>query len=155
MELENTDRGVLSHLQQGARRITTQEVTETVGVSASTVRDRTERPEASGAIRGCHPDDEAGLQLPVEITCSGPTPRRARLATVADEVAGVVATREVLNGSENVRIDAAGTDSDDIARITDPLSDTGLRSSTRSSSRTPTAGRSPASGSTPGVRRVE
>ncbi|QLD90272.1 Lrp/AsnC family transcriptional regulator [Natronomonas salina] len=129
MELDDTDKGVLYLLQQDARGITTQEMAERVGVSASTVRNRIERLEDVGVIRGYHPDidyDEAGLQLHVEIICSAPNPDRATFAEAAQSVDGVVAIREVLNGKENVQIDAVGTDSDDVARITDEISDIGL-----------------------------
>lgn len=129
MELDATDKGILYLLQQDARGITTQEMAEQVGVSASTVRNRIERMEERGIIRGYHPDvdyDEAGLQLHVEIICSAPNPRRAEFAEAAEDVSGVVAIREVLNGNENVQIDAVGTTSDDVARITDELSDIGL-----------------------------
>lgn len=129
MDLDETDKGILYLLQRDARRITTTEMAERVGVSASTVRNRIERMEQRGIIRGYHPDvdyDEAGLQLYVEIICSAPNPRRAEFAEAAREVSGVVSIREVLNGNENVQIDAVGTDSDDVARITDELSDIGL-----------------------------
>lgn len=129
MELDATDKGILYLLQRDARRITTKEMAERVGVSASTVRNRIERMEDRGIIRGYHPDvdyDEAGLQLYVEIICSAPNPRRAEFANAAQGVGGVVAIKEVLNGNENVQIDAVGTDSDDVARITDELSDIGL-----------------------------
>ena len=129
MELDETDKGILYLLQQDARGITTKEMAERVGVSASTVRNRIERLEERGIIRGYHPDvdyDEAGLQLYVEVICSAPNPRRAAYAEAARDVSGVVAIREVLNGNENVQIDAVGTNSDDVARITDELSDIGL-----------------------------
>lgn len=129
MKLDDTDKGILYLLQQDARRITTKEMAERVGVSASTVRNRIERLEERDIIRGYHPDvdyDEAGLQLHVEMICSAPNPRRAEFAKAARDVDGVVAIREVLNGNENVQIDAVGTNSDDVARITDELSDIGL-----------------------------
>jgi hypothetical protein len=66
------------------------------------------------------------LQLYVEIICSAPNPERAAFAEAAREGGGGVSIREVLNGNENVQIDAVGTDSDDVARITDELSDIGL-----------------------------
>lgn len=129
MKLDDTDKGILYLLQQDARRITTKEMAERVGVSASTVRNRIERMEERDIIRGYQPDvdyDEAGLQLHVEMICSAPNPRRAEFAKAARDVDGVVAIREVLNGNENVQIDAVGTNSDDVARITDELSDIGL-----------------------------
>lgn len=130
MELDETDQGILYLLQQDARRITTEEMGERVGVSASTVRNRIEQMESEGVIRGYYPDidyDEAGLQLYVELICTAPNPERERLAERARDVSGVVSIREVLNGDENVQVDAVGTDADDVARINDELSALGLR----------------------------
>lgn len=130
MELDDTDKGILFLLQRDARHITTQEMAEGVGVSASTVRNRIERLEERGIVRGYHPDidyDRAGLQLHVLFICSTPAPDRERLAQAARGVKGVVTIQEVLNGSDNVQIEAVGTDTDDIARISDSLSDLGLK----------------------------
>ena len=44
----------------------------------------------------------------------------------ACEVSGVVRTREVLNGVDNLHVEAVGTDTDDVARISDELSALGL-----------------------------
>lgn len=129
MELDNTDKGILYLLQHDARGLTIEDMAEQVDVSASTVRNRIERMEDLGIIRGYYPDidyDKAGLQLYVEIICSVPNPKREQLAREAREVSGVIAIREVLNGQENIQIDAVGTDSDDVARITDELSEMGL-----------------------------
>lgn len=48
------------------------------------------------------------------------------LARKAREVKGVVAVYEVLNGTDNIQIEAVGTDTDDMARINDALSNLGL-----------------------------
>ncbi|WP_415383465.1 Lrp/AsnC family transcriptional regulator [Halosimplex sp. TS25] len=130
MDLDEVDKGILYLLQRDAREITTQEMAEQVGVSASTVRNRIEQMEADDIIRGYYPDidyDKAGLQLYVEIICSAPNPRRELLADEARDIDGIISIREVLNGEDNVQIDAVGTDSDDVARITDELSELGLR----------------------------
>lgn len=129
MELDDTDKGILYLLQRDARRLTTEEMAEQVDVSASTVRNRIDRMEDGDIIRGYHPDidyDKAGLQLYVEIICSAPNPQREQLANKAREISGVISIREVLNGQKNIQIDAVGMDSDDVARITDELSEMGL-----------------------------
>lgn len=129
MDLDETNKGILYLLQRDARRITTLEMAEQVGVSASTVRNRIEQMEEDGIIRGYHPDidyDKAGLQLFIEIICTAPNPKREELAEQALDVNGVVSVKEVLNGHENIQIEAVGTDSDDMARITDELSDLGI-----------------------------
>lgn len=129
MKLDKTDKGILYLLQQDARNITAKEMGERVGVAASTIRNRVANLEDKGVVRGYYPDidyDKAGLQLHVEIICHASNPERGRHAEAALEVSGVVAVREVINGRANLQIDAVGTDSDDVARITDELSDLGL-----------------------------
>ncbi|GAB3671673.1 Lrp/AsnC family transcriptional regulator [Halopiger thermotolerans] len=129
MELDATNRAVLYLLQQDARRITTQEMADRIGVSASTVRNRIEELEEAGVIRGYHPDidyDTAGLQLHVLFICTAPNPRREALARKARDVSGIVTIQEVLNGTENIQIEAVGTDTDDIARISDELTELGI-----------------------------
>lgn len=129
MNLDDTDKGILYMLQNDARDVTTEEMAEEVGVSASTVRNRIEKMEERGVIRGYHPDvdyDRAGLQLHVFFICRAPNPRREQLAKKARDVNGVVTIHEVLNGEENVQIEAVSTDTDDMARITEELSERGL-----------------------------
>jgi len=129
MELDEVDKGILYLLQRDARRVTTKEMGERVGVSASTVRNRIEQLEDEGIIRGYHPDidyDKAGLQLHVLFICRAESADRDQLAAEACSVSGVVQTQEVLNGSDNLQIEAVGTDTDDIARISDELAELGL-----------------------------
>lgn len=129
MELDDVDKGILFLLQRDARHVTTKEMGERVGVSASTVRNRIERLEERGIIRGYQPDidyDKAGLQLHVLFICSAESAERDRLAAETCSVSGVVKTQEVLNGSDNLQIEAVGTDTDDIARISDELAEIGL-----------------------------
>ena len=129
MNLDEVDKGILYLLQEDARGITTQEMGDRVGVSASTVRNRIEAMEEEGIIRGYHPDvdyDKAGLQLHVLFICSAESQNRDRLAAEACDVSGVVQTQEVLNGSDNLQVEAVGTDTDDMARISDELSALGL-----------------------------
>ena len=129
MKLDDIDRGILYMLQRDARRVTTEEMGEEVGVSASTVRNRIEKLEQSGILRGYHPDidyERAGLHLHVFFICSAPNPERGQLAERARDVDGVVGIYEVLNGNDNVQIEAVGTDTSDMARINDELSDIGL-----------------------------
>lgn len=129
MELDDTDRGILYLLQRDARRITTEEMGDAVGVSASTVRNRIEKMEEAGVIRGYHPIidyEKAGLQLHVEFICSAPNPERSRIVENVRDVEGVIQVYEVLNGADNVQIEVVATDTDDVARINDELSQLGL-----------------------------
>lgn len=129
MDLDETNKAVLYLLQRDARRITTREMADRIGVSASTVRNRIEQLESEGIISGYHPVvdyDKAGLQLHVLFICTAPNPQREQLAVAARNVSGVVTVQEVLNGKENVQVEAVGTETDDIARISDELCDLGL-----------------------------
>lgn len=129
MELDETSQAVIYLLQRDARRLTTQEMAERIGVSASTIRNRIEKLEQQGILRGYHPIvdyDKAGLQLHVVFICSTPNPERERLARAARRVSGVITIQEVLNGADNVQIEAVGTDTDDIARVSDELCELGL-----------------------------
>lgn len=129
MNVDQTDRAILFMLQRDARRITTEEMGEQVGVAASTIRNRINNMEAEGIIRGYHPDidyDKAGLSLHVFFICSAPNPEREQLAKKARDVEGVIEIYEVLNGNDNLQIEAVGTDTNDMARINDELSDIGL-----------------------------
>ena len=124
-QIDDVDEGILFLLQHDARHSTTSEIADRVGVSSSTVRNRIEKLESEGVIRGYHPDlayDRAGFKLHVLFICSAPNPRRERLAREACDVSGVVRVQEVLNGTENVQVEAVGTDTDDVARISDALS---------------------------------
>ncbi|ADB61868.1 putative transcriptional regulator, AsnC family [Haloterrigena turkmenica DSM 5511] len=129
MELDDVNKGILYVLQHDSRQITTREMADRIGVSASTIRNRIERLEEEGVIRGYYPEidyDNAGLQLHVLFVCSASGVERSALAETARNVSGVVSVQEVLDGTENVRIEAVGTDTDDIARVGDELSAIGL-----------------------------
>lgn len=129
MNLDETNRAILYLLQRDARRLTMSEMADEIGVSDSTVRNRIEQMEADGIIRGYHPIidyDKAGLQLHMVFICSAPSHRREALAREARDVSGVVSIAEVIDGNENLQIEAVGVDTDDIARINDELHELGL-----------------------------
>lgn len=129
MDLDETNKAVLYLLQRDARRVTTQEMADEIGVSASTVRNRIEELEEAGIIRGYHPIidyEKAGLQLHVLFICTAPNPERERLSKEVREISGVVTIQEVLNGKENIQIEAVGTGTNDIARISDEISKLGI-----------------------------
>ncbi|PSQ16368.1 transcriptional regulator, partial [Halobacteriales archaeon QS_8_69_26] len=51
-DLDNIDRGILYMLQEDARNTTSADIADKTGVSASTIRNRLERLEGDGVIRG-------------------------------------------------------------------------------------------------------
>lgn len=128
-ELDEVDRGILHLLQNDARRITSDEMAERVGVSASTVRNRITNLEDAGIIQGYYPDidyDRAGYPLHVLFLCSATPADRDRVADQALSVSGVIGVDELIDGDANVFVEAIATDPDATADIYDELAGLGL-----------------------------
>ncbi|SFR71882.1 transcriptional regulator, AsnC family [Halogeometricum rufum] len=129
-ELDALDRRILYLLQAEARHTSSSDVAASVDASASTVRNRIQRLESEGIIRGYHADvdyEAAGHQLFTLIVCTAPMPDREELAAAAAEVPGVVEVQEVVSGERNVLVQAIGVDGDDLTRIGEELDELGLR----------------------------
>lgn len=115
VNLDDVDRGILHTLQADSREATAADMGALVGVSASTVRNRIERLEAEGVIRGYHPEidyERAGFDLHLFVMCRAPTANRAELAEEALGLPGVVNVREMTTGAENLHIEVVAVDSD-------------------------------------------
>ena len=128
-ELDSIDKRILYHLQQDARRTSSNDIAEKLGLSASTVRTRLNQLEESGIVRGYHLDidyDLAGYPLYTKIICTAPVPERDGLANRARDVRGVTAVREIMTGERNVYVNAIGRNHDDLNRISEDLDDLGL-----------------------------
>ena len=129
-ELDELDRRILHRLQAEAKHTSSSDIAETLDASASTVRNRIQRLEGDGVIRGYHADvdyEAAGYQLHTLIVCTAPIPEREELAEAAVEVPGVVEVQEVMTGEANVLVRAVGVDGDDLTRIGEDLDELGLR----------------------------
>jgi DNA-binding Lrp family transcriptional regulator len=128
-ELDATDRSILYYLQQDARRTSSNDIAEELGLSSSTVRTRINKLEEAGIIRGYHVDidyDLAGYPLYTKIICTAAVTERDRLANEAREVHGVTAVREIMTGKRNVYVNAIGRTHDDLNRIAEELDGLGL-----------------------------
>lgn len=128
-ELDSVDKGILYYLQQDARRTSSSDIGDRLGLSASTVRTRLNKLEDSGIVRGYHIDidyDLAGYPLYTKIICTASIPERDRLANRAREIHGVTAVREIMTGERNVYVNAIGRDHDDLNRISEELDALGL-----------------------------
>lgn len=129
-DLDDVDRGILYLLQQNARSVTIETMAEEVGVAESTVRYRIKQMEEAGVIRGYHPEidyAQAGYELHVRWICSAPTDEREAIAGDALGVEGVVATSELLDGPQNVHVEAVATGPDHMAEMHDELEALGLK----------------------------
>lgn len=127
--LDDLDQQIIHALQGDARRTSSQNIADRAGVSASTVRNRIQRLEERGIIRGYRADvdyEQAGYQLYTLIVCTAPVQRREELAAAALDVPGVVRVEEVMTGAENVHVSAVGRDNDDLSRIGRDLDELGL-----------------------------
>ncbi|WP_436928541.1 Lrp/AsnC family transcriptional regulator [Halosimplex halobium] len=128
-DLDDVDRGILHALQENAREATAAEMAEAAGVSASTVRNRIDRLESTGVIRGYHPEidyERAGFQLYVFVVCRALPAERSRLADDLLELSGVVRVRELLTGTENLHVEAVATDSGAVDELLAAVTDLGI-----------------------------
>jgi DNA-binding Lrp family transcriptional regulator len=115
-------------LQRDARNTTAQEIGDTAGVSASTVRNRIDQLEADGIIKGYHPEidyEAANLPLQVTFVISAPPTELKQYSEDIRAIQGVIDVREMLTGRRNIHVDVVGTSTKDITRITDAIHDIG------------------------------
>ena len=127
--IDDLDRRIIHALQHDARHTSATTIAESLDVSARTVRNRIDKLEDAGVIRGYDVDvdyEAAGYQLHTLIVCTAPIHQREEIARRALDVEGVVAIREVMTGADNVHVEVVGTDSNDLSRIGRDLNDTGL-----------------------------
>lgn len=128
-QLDNVDRGILYMLQLDARNTTSQEIADKVGVSASTVRNRIERLEDDGVVKGYHPEidyEKANLPFRVMFVVTAPPTERSEMVEKLMNVQGVVDVREMLTGRRNIHVEVVGQATEDIVRITDAIHEMGV-----------------------------
>ena len=128
-DLDNVDRGILYMLQEDARNTTSEDIADKTGVSASTIRNRLERLEDDGVIRGYHPEidyEAANLPLRVMFVITAPPKQRSDTVNKLLDVQGVIDVREMVTGKRNIQTEVVGRDTSDIVRITDAIHDLGV-----------------------------
>jgi len=129
-ELDNVDRGILYMLQLDARNTTSEEMADKTGVSASTIRNRIERLEDDGIIKGYHPEldyEAASLTLRVIFVITAPPTERSEVVDQLLDIQGVIDVRETLTGRRNIHVEVVGKDTNDIVRITDAIHGLGVK----------------------------
>jgi len=128
-DLDNVDRGILYMLQEDARNTTSEDIADKTGVSASTIRNRLERLEDDGVIRGYHPEidyEAANLPLRVMFVITAPPKQRSDTVKKLLDIQGVIDIREMVTGRRNIQTEVVGRDTSDIVRITDAIHDLGV-----------------------------
>ncbi|MWV63865.1 AsnC family transcriptional regulator [Halorubrum sp. JWXQ-INN 858] len=110
--IDDVDRSILHQLQLNARQTDT-EIANEVDVTSTTVRNRLDKLEDEGTIRGYRPDinyERAGYPLHVLFVCTADPSTLESLTERTLAVRGVVATRELLGGERNFHVEiVAGT----------------------------------------------
>lgn len=127
--LDEIDRRILYRLAGDARNVSAPAIAEEVDVSPGTIRNRIDRMEAAGVVRGYHADvdyERTGEFFANLFMCTAPVAERERLAKQVLEIPGVVNVREIMTGRENLHVMAVGTDTHDITRIARDLANLGL-----------------------------
>lgn len=128
-ELDNVDKGILYLLQQNARRNTTGEIGEKVGVSSSTVGNRLNKLEEQGVIKGYYPAvdyQKTGLSHHLLLGAIVPLEEQSAMVDKIMNVSGVVSVRELLTNSVNLSIELVGRDREDIEQSLNELNALGV-----------------------------
>lgn len=129
LDLDDVDRGILHMLQLDARNHSAAAIADEVGVAPNTVRNRIERLEEAGVIRGYHPEidyERAGFQLRVILVCSSSIRKRGELAEQALRIEGVIDVIEILSGERNLAVEAVAETTEDLSKVATDLEELGL-----------------------------
>jgi len=129
-DLDDVDRSILYLLQEDARGTSAKAMSDTIGVSASTIRNRIDQLEDDGIIRGYHPEidyEAANIPLQVTFVISAPPTELQDYSEQIRGIQGVIDVREMLTGQRNIHVHVVGTDTNEITQITDAIHDTGAK----------------------------
>lgn len=128
ISLDDVDRSILHQLQLNARQTDT-EIAEKVGVTSTTVRNRLDKLEDHGVIRGYHPEinyEHAGYPLHVMFVCTVNPNKLDSLTEQILNVRGVVTTRNLLGGERNLHVEVVAGTVSEIEDIRNDLADLGM-----------------------------
>lgn len=129
IEIDSIDEGVVFALQRDARNVTINEIATDVEVSPSTVRNRIDKLEDTGVIKGYEPKidyEKAGFPLRLFFVCTSDPDARSSVAKDVLDVVGVVNITEMITSEHNLYIETIATSTSDLIRLTKELNEYGL-----------------------------
>lgn len=129
-ELDEVDKEILYLLQEDARNNTNTTIADAVGVSPSTAGKRIRKLEGTGIITGYTPNidyDAAGFPLRVLFVCTTSIIERGDLIRELLDIPGVVSTRELMTGANNIHIEVVGKTNEDITEVALAISELGIQ----------------------------
>jgi Lrp/AsnC family leucine-responsive transcriptional regulator len=127
--IDDLDKRIVHALVRDARNTSAPEIAEEMDVSAGTIRNRITKLEEHGVIRGYHAaiDYERCEGLLTNLfRCSTSISEQERLAKHLLRIPGVVNVREVMSGHGNLRVKVVGTDTRDLTRTAQKLTNLGI-----------------------------
>lgn len=126
--LDEIDRQIIHTLMTDARNTSAPTIADPVNVSPGTIRNRIDRLENHGIIRGYTAQidfDRAADHLTYLYIYSVPPAQLTAATRDARTVPGVINARKLLGAAENLHVTAVGEDGDDHDRIVSELVDHG------------------------------
>ena len=128
--LDEIDRQIVHALMADARNTSAPMIAEDMNVSAGTVRNRIERLEEAGVIRGYTAIvdfEQADGRLTSVFMCTVPADERERLALAARSIPGVINVRVLMAGRRDLQVVAVGEETSDLREIARTLSGLDIR----------------------------
>jgi DNA-binding Lrp family transcriptional regulator len=124
--LDEIDQRIVHALLSDARNTTATAIAEGLNVSDETVRNRIDRLEDAGVIKGYTAAvdfERAGGRLTSLYMCTVPAAERERLALAAQSIPGVINVRVLMAGRRDLQVVAVGEDTEALRTIARSLSE--------------------------------
>jgi len=117
--MDEIDEHIVHALMTDARNTSAPMIAEDLSVSAETVRNRIDKLEDSGVIRGYTAliDFERADRLTSVFMCTTPADKRKQLAEMAQNIRGVINVRILMAGRRDLQIVAVGESTEDLREI--------------------------------------
>lgn len=127
--LDEVDREILHYLQSDARNTTNADISEEVGVSATTVGQRISDLQDEGVIQTFHTmvDYEAGgFPHRLLVFCTVDPADRHEAADALLEQHGVISVRELITGECNMHVEVVGRSRQEVVETIGAIGDHGV-----------------------------